>query len=137
MIFGTKGGDNIKNIFQRICEKLTRHRWRKGNAYSVGIEPTEYYYQCQICRYRFWRFKPFKGAPPQPNGYDPYAIDKMMKEMKSLSISKTLSDSEWAKVVDSINNVAEGYPLVSFEEVSDLVERQYNTESRGQNNVVV
>jgi hypothetical protein len=86
MIFGTKGGDNIKNIFQRICGKLTHHRWRKGNAYSVGIEPTEYHYQCQICRYRFWNYTPYRGAPNKPF-FDEY-------EEREKRFSKWVSDVE-------------------------------------------
>ncbi len=43
---------------KRICKRLTNHRWRKLEAYSVGVEPTEYHYQCRICREVFWNYKP-------------------------------------------------------------------------------
>ena len=46
----------------------------------------------------------------------------MLKATTSLSVNKTLSDSAWSEIVDSINNSPEGYPLVSFEEVYDLIE---------------
>lgn len=117
-----QGGDNIENIFQRICGKLTHHKWRVGECHSEGIVPNEYHYRCHICKYRFWNFKPFKGAPPQVNGYDPDALDKMLKATTSLSVNKTLSDSEWSEIVDSINNSLEGCPLVFFEEAYDLIE---------------
>ena len=71
---------NIKNIFQRICERLTNHRFRKGQAYSVGIEPTEYHYRCRVCQLWFWNFTPFRGSPPQNEGYDSKMLDKEMKE---------------------------------------------------------
>ncbi len=40
------------------CKRLTNHRWRRLEAYSVGVEPTEYHYQCRICREVFWNYKP-------------------------------------------------------------------------------
>lgn len=40
------------------CKLLTSHRWRKLVAYSVGVEPVEYHYQCRICREAFWNYEP-------------------------------------------------------------------------------
>jgi hypothetical protein len=40
----------------RICRKLTNHKWRKLEGVSFGILPTEYYYKCQVCQYRFWNY---------------------------------------------------------------------------------
>lgn len=95
--FSGQGGINIKNIFQRICERLTNHRFRKGQAYSVGIEPTEYHYRCRICQLWFWNFTPFRGAPPQNEGYDSKMLDKEIKENGFLN--KT---SFWWTVKDSL-----------------------------------
>ena len=46
----------------------------------------------------------------------------MMKAMTSVSINKTLSDSEWERIVDSISSSSEGSHLVSFSEVYELAE---------------
>ncbi len=43
---------------KRACKRLTSHRWRKLVAYSVGVEPVEYHYQCRICREAFWNYEP-------------------------------------------------------------------------------
>lgn len=52
-------GDNMPdNIFQKLCCKLTNHKFRKLEGWSVGIEPTEYHWKCKICRKRFWNYKP-------------------------------------------------------------------------------
>ena len=53
------------NLMQRICEKLTDHKYRKGVACSVGIVPVEYHYQCRLCKKRFWNYTPYKGAPEE------------------------------------------------------------------------
>jgi hypothetical protein len=53
------GNNMYKNIFQKICCKLTDHKFRKGIMYSEGIEPPEFHYQCKICGYRFWNYQPF------------------------------------------------------------------------------
>lgn len=44
------------NIFQKICCKITNHKFRKLRAQSVGIKPAEYHYTCRICRYHFWNY---------------------------------------------------------------------------------
>ena len=44
----------MKNIFQKLCEKLTKHKHRKLWAWCEEIEPVEYYYKCRICGYSFW-----------------------------------------------------------------------------------
>lgn len=49
-------------LIQHICCTLTNHNWRKGEAYSVGITPTEYHYKCRLCGKRFWNYTPYKGA---------------------------------------------------------------------------
>lgn len=50
----------MSNWFQRLCCRLTNHRLRKGIAWSVGIEPTEFHYRCLICGKRFWNYKPHR-----------------------------------------------------------------------------
>ena len=50
----------MENLFQKICRFLTKHKYRKGIAKSVGIEPTEYHYRCRICGKRFWNYTPFE-----------------------------------------------------------------------------
>ena len=40
----------MDNWFQKLCDKLTKHRWRKLICWSEGIEPREYHYKCKICR---------------------------------------------------------------------------------------
>lgn len=47
-------------MISRICEHITKHRWRKLEGWTVHDErcdpdcQTEYYYRCRICRKRFW-----------------------------------------------------------------------------------
>lgn len=49
------------NILQKLCGKVTNHKFRKYQAKSVGIKPTEYHYKCKICGYRFWNYSsPYK-----------------------------------------------------------------------------
>lgn len=45
------------NLLQRICEKLTKHKLRRCEGESIGIEPAEYHYRCLICRLPFWNHK--------------------------------------------------------------------------------
>ena len=71
----------FKNIFQRLCELLTDHKFRKGWAYSDGISPKEYHYRCCICRWSFWNYKPYKGAPEQDADYNPQKLDDKIKEI--------------------------------------------------------
>jgi len=49
----------MRNILQKLCGKLTNHKFRKAWAYSEGITPTEYHYKCKICGCRFWNYKAF------------------------------------------------------------------------------
>ena len=46
----------MDNWFQKLCDKLTKHRWRKLICWSEGIEPREYHYKCKICGKRFWNY---------------------------------------------------------------------------------
>lgn len=71
----------FKNIFQRLCERLSDHKWRKGWAYSEGISPREYHYHCRICRWSFWNYKPYKGAPEQDADYNPQKLDDKIEEI--------------------------------------------------------
>lgn len=50
------------SLIHRLCRKLTNHRFRKGVGYGVCL-PTEYYYKCSVCGYRFWNWVPYKGSP--------------------------------------------------------------------------
>ncbi len=47
----------MENIFQKICERLTKHKHRKLWAWCDSVEPHEYYYKCKLCRYSFWNTK--------------------------------------------------------------------------------
>lgn len=67
------------SILQRLCERITHHKWRKGYAYSVGISPIEYHYRCRICEKGFWNYRQYKGAPAQDTGYDLDELDRKMK----------------------------------------------------------
>lgn len=49
--------------YQRLCCKLTKHKYRKCYAwcdYSDIGDPIEYYYKCKICGYHFWNYAPPK-----------------------------------------------------------------------------
>lgn len=48
------------NLFQRICEKLTKHRIRRGTMWSDGIEPIEFHYKCLLCDKSFWNYTPHR-----------------------------------------------------------------------------
>ena len=48
---------------QRMCRKLTNHKYRKCFAYSTEVVPNEYYYTCQVCGYTFWNEHPPKKLP--------------------------------------------------------------------------
>lgn len=50
------GECTMGNIFQKICGRITKHKFRKLTAQSMTIVPTEYHYACKICRYRFWNY---------------------------------------------------------------------------------
>lgn len=56
-----------ENWIQKICRKITDHKWRKLIAHSVHDEnctsdcKTEYYYQCRLCRAFFWNYSPPVG----------------------------------------------------------------------------
>ena len=41
-------------LHQKICRKLTDHKYRKCYAYAENITPHEYYYRCKVCGYSFW-----------------------------------------------------------------------------------
>lgn len=43
-------------MIQKLCEKITGHRYTKLEGWT-DREPVEYYYRCRICRYRFWSYK--------------------------------------------------------------------------------
>ena len=70
----------MTNIFQWLCQKTTHHKFRKGKVYSTAIFPTEYHYQCKLCRKRFWNFIPYDDAPPQQYGLDGKELDRKMKD---------------------------------------------------------
>ena len=51
----------MENWFQKICRILTKHRFRKGTAWTVGKYRTrEFYYKCRICGKTFWNYTPSK-----------------------------------------------------------------------------
>ena len=45
------------SVFQKICELLTKHKWRKADGFDDYYEPTEYYWKCKICGKTFWNYK--------------------------------------------------------------------------------
>ena len=45
------------NWLQRLCDRLTNHRWRKLLCWSEGIEPQEFHWRCRICGHRFWNYR--------------------------------------------------------------------------------
>lgn len=45
----------MDNWFQKLCDKLTGHRWRKLEGWTEE-EPKEYYWRCRICRKVFWNY---------------------------------------------------------------------------------
>lgn len=55
------------SLFQRLCCKVTDHRFCKLRAHTVHDEScppdckTEYYYQCRLCRATFWNYSPPVG----------------------------------------------------------------------------
>ncbi len=48
------------NWLQRLCCKITKHKLRKGTSWTIGIEPTEFYYKCLICGKTFWNYTPHR-----------------------------------------------------------------------------
>lgn len=55
----------MKNLLQKICEKLTDHKYRKCYLYSEKVTPHEYYCYCRLCRYHFWTSNRPKKLPGQ------------------------------------------------------------------------
>ena len=53
----------MENWLQRICGKLTNHKYRKCWAYTEETDPPEYYCRCKLCQYRFWTDKKPKKLP--------------------------------------------------------------------------
>ncbi len=53
----------MENRLQKLCGKLTRHKYRKCWAYTEETTPPEYYCQCLLCRYRFYTEKRPKKLP--------------------------------------------------------------------------
>ena len=47
----------MENVFQKLCRILTNHKWRTLEGWSEGVDPTEYHWQCKVCRKRFWNYK--------------------------------------------------------------------------------
>lgn len=43
-------------VLQKICEKITDHKYRKYEGYT-DRKPKEYYYRCKICKLGFWDYK--------------------------------------------------------------------------------
>ena len=58
------------NFLQRLCHKLTNHKFRKCYAWSEGIEPTEFHYKCLICGKKFWNYTPCKKYKEEGKIYE-------------------------------------------------------------------
>ena len=44
-------------VFQKLCGRLTNHKYCKYEAETIDAEPTEYYDRCKICRLLFWSYE--------------------------------------------------------------------------------
>lgn len=45
----------LKTTLERICEKITKHKFRRLIGSSEVAK--EYYYECKICKMPFWNNK--------------------------------------------------------------------------------
>lgn len=45
----------MANMFQKLCRKITNHKFRKLTGVR-NVEPVEYYYRCRICWKSFWNY---------------------------------------------------------------------------------
>ena len=43
-------------MIQRLCEKITGHRFNRLEGWTDS-DPAEYYYRCRVCRLLFWNHK--------------------------------------------------------------------------------
>lgn len=55
----------MENKLQKLCGKLTNHRFRYCWAYTENTTPPEYYCRCRLCRYSFWTDKRPKKLPKE------------------------------------------------------------------------
>ena len=76
-------------MIQRICKKLTKHRWVRLWAYSEGLEPTEYHYKCLVCRGAFWSY----DAPTRQK--DIKRLEAWRSEPDSYKNNSPTKPSEW------------------------------------------
>lgn len=56
----------MKNKLQKLCDKITHHKFCRGIFYNNSkISPIEYYYKCWLCGKVFKSTKPYPKAKKQ------------------------------------------------------------------------